>query len=151
MAELTPYDTGARLEPRTWVEDVGGSWVTGSERLRDAFPDDFGRVDFDDDEGATIATIYVERGPGSTPSYRVHVEAHADAVTVTPATVVDVLALDRCLAAWEAFDGDVDGFLSAWVSYLTGADNPCPDDPSGAGLHYVTDGSCNYCGSKNRT
>ncbi len=84
MAELAPYDTGARLEPRPWVERVGDSWVTGSERLRDAFPDDFGRVDFDDDEAATLATVYVERTEAS-PSgirYVLHVEADPDIVNV---------------------------------------------------------------------
>lgn len=51
-ATLTPYDTGARLEPYHWpVNDD---------------PDRYGRVDFDDDEGTTIASAYVQRLPSGT-------------------------------------------------------------------------------------
>lgn len=52
----TPYDTGARLEPHLWVRDG----ITGSEYQRPAEADDYGRVDFDDDEGTTIATLHIE-------------------------------------------------------------------------------------------
>lgn len=52
----SPYDTGARLEPHPWVH--GGT--TGSRYQRPAEPDDYGRVDFDDDEGTTIATVHIE-------------------------------------------------------------------------------------------
>lgn len=48
-ATLTPYDIGARLEPQVWHTDSD--------------PDRYGRVDFDDDEGATIASAYVQRLP----------------------------------------------------------------------------------------
>ncbi|KSU51573.1 hypothetical protein [Microbacterium enclense] len=44
---LTPYDTGDRLEPQLWP--------LGED------PDSYGRVDFDNDESATIFTAYVER------------------------------------------------------------------------------------------
>ena len=44
---LTPYDTGDRLEPQLWP--------LGED------PDSYGRVDFDNDESATILTAYVER------------------------------------------------------------------------------------------
>lgn len=47
MGELTPYDTGERAQPFTWEHD-GES-------------DRYGRVDFDNDEGATLATVYVAR------------------------------------------------------------------------------------------
>lgn len=56
---LTPYDTGARLEPKPWVKDGD----TGNEYIRPAIPDDYGKVDFDDDEGATVLTVYVEKSP----------------------------------------------------------------------------------------
>lgn len=65
----TPYDTGARLEPITWV------------RHAYAVPpaDWYGRVDFDDDEGATIVTAYAERdGDG----YTLYVENEAERVRV---------------------------------------------------------------------
>lgn len=57
-ATLTPYDTGTRLEPQLWP-------------LNDE-PDRYGRVDFDDDEGATIASAYVQR---------LHIGAYALCVT----------------------------------------------------------------------
>ena len=52
------------------------------------------------------------------------------------------------IEAWESLDGDVDAFISAWASYADGVDSPCPE--AGDGLHQVTDGSCDLCGSKNR-
>lgn len=53
-ATLTPYDAGERLEPKLWQED-------GDPHLDD--PDRYGRVDFDDDEGATIASAHIQRLP----------------------------------------------------------------------------------------
>lgn len=47
---LTPYDTGERAEPKVWtkghIENDG----------------DYGKVDFDDDAGGTVATLYIEKG-----------------------------------------------------------------------------------------
>jgi hypothetical protein len=51
---LTPYDAGARLEPRTWVTSTAGL-------TRDNV-DDFGKVDFDNEEGATMLTVWAEPG-----------------------------------------------------------------------------------------
>ncbi len=45
---LTPYDTGAVLEPKTWVSSTSG--------LTRDNEDSFGRVDFEDDGGITIIT-----------------------------------------------------------------------------------------------
>lgn len=53
---VSPYDTGARLEPHAWVNDG----TTGNEYPRPAEADDYGRVDFDDGEGTTIATLHIE-------------------------------------------------------------------------------------------
>lgn len=61
---LNPFDTGTRLEPQPWVRMAGGVWWAGSTEegsLRRADADDFGRVDFDDDEGATIAVVYIRK------------------------------------------------------------------------------------------
>lgn len=57
--DLTPYDTGDRAEPTVWGLD-------GGDRDR------YGRVDFDDDEGSTVATIYLERN--SDGDYVVHID-----------------------------------------------------------------------------
>lgn len=49
MSRRTPYDTGKRSEPKVWprgvMEDDG----------------DYGKVDFENDEGGTIATLYIEQ------------------------------------------------------------------------------------------
>lgn len=50
---LTPYDKGTRLEPRTWVTSTAG--VTRDNA------DDFGKVDFDNEESSTVATLWIER------------------------------------------------------------------------------------------
>ena len=71
--ELTPYDTGERLEPHRWVtEHTGPKQTTPRDR--------FGRVDFDNDEGRTALSLYVER---TAQGYTLHVERSADvALTV---------------------------------------------------------------------
>lgn len=61
--------------------------------------------------------------------------------------------VDELLDAWSEFDSnfeslDVSAFITAWNDYTEGKDFPCPEAKDG--LHYVTDGSCNYCGDKNR-
>lgn len=50
MSALTPYDTGGMLEPKLYVTSTSG--VTRDNAA------DFGKVDFDDAEGATICTIF---------------------------------------------------------------------------------------------
>ncbi|HRL80917.1 MAG TPA: hypothetical protein PLK46_11375 [Propioniciclava sp.] len=74
--DLTPYDTGDRLEPQLWP--------TGEA-------DTFGRVDFDDDESRTVATAYIAR-EGS--AYVLHVVNPSDALTVA-SDHGRVLALDE--------------------------------------------------------
>ena len=53
---LTPYDTGDRLEPKIWVAST--SAVTRDNG------DDFGKVDFDDDTSETVATLWLEKRDG---------------------------------------------------------------------------------------
>ena len=48
-AALTPYDTGKRAEPKVW-----------EKRHRES-DDDFGKVDFNNEEDYTLATLYIER------------------------------------------------------------------------------------------
>lgn len=73
--ELTPYDTGARLEPVPWVTSDGR---VARENHRRAQPGDYGKVDFNgkvdltDDASDTIATVYVERTPEG--QYVLHLE-----------------------------------------------------------------------------
>lgn len=57
--------------------------------------------------------------------------------------------LNRFVEAYEAFDGDdLSVLLHAWEDYFAGEDEPCSGRADG--LHQVTDGSCDMCGSKNR-
>lgn len=75
---LTPFDTGERAEPKPWI--------TGSNIVRDRAtgvgePDEYGKVDFDDDESRTVATVHVSKDP-VTGSYVVHVVPHDDDVRV---------------------------------------------------------------------
>lgn len=49
QADRTPYDTGKRAEPKQW------------EKRHFESDDDYGKVDFDNDEGGTIATLYIEQ------------------------------------------------------------------------------------------
>lgn len=51
--------------------------------------------------------------------------------------------------AWEAMTyEDVSYFEDSWDRYLAGEDEPCSE--AATGLHQVSNGSCDLCGSKNR-
>lgn len=63
MPNLTPYDTGERLEPKLWVTSTAG--------LTRDNADEFGKVDFDDEEGATAFTVRAERNPDGSYTLRV--------------------------------------------------------------------------------
>lgn len=54
---LTPYDTGDRCEPKPWQPDV----TSVAAAVRSGETEDIGKVDFDDDEGHTVATVFVSR------------------------------------------------------------------------------------------
>lgn len=72
---ITPYDTGERLEPKSWhVQPRNLPSEEEEER--------YGRVDFDDDEGRTVLTAYVERTP---TGYAMHIENAAEPITATVA------------------------------------------------------------------
>lgn len=60
-AALTPYDTGKRAEPRKWghSNDLGLAAMDPIER--GLAEDRFGKVDFDDNESATLATVWIEQ------------------------------------------------------------------------------------------
>lgn len=58
---LTPYDTGQRAEPKPWRR-IGGEMVAAMGPIaREMAEDRFGRVDFDDENGESLFTIWVDR------------------------------------------------------------------------------------------
>lgn len=75
MDDLTPYDKGERMVPIPWV-GAPGDFTTDMDRD----PDDFGRVDFNDDEGSTIATVYMTRLDDGT--HVLHIDTHCDNIKI---------------------------------------------------------------------
>lgn len=60
-------------------------------------------------------------------------------------------SISQLIDAYAEWDGEVDTFVAAWENYTTGLDFPCPDIPHGVHSTYLTDdGSCDFCGDKNR-
>lgn len=80
--KLTPYDTGERLFPDPWDLDAG-HLETG---------DDYGKVDFDTDEGSTVCTVHVERRPGGGWTVVITPLCDDDELTVTRASDVEEVA-----------------------------------------------------------
>jgi hypothetical protein len=58
LADRTPYDTGKRSEPKVWTKS----------HIED--DDDYGKVDFENDEGGTLATLYIEKDEDGTYALR---------------------------------------------------------------------------------
>lgn len=60
-------------------------------------------------------------------------------------------AVSALIDAYAEWDGEVDTFVLAWENFTAGLDFPCPEHPSGIHSTYLAaDGSCDYCGDKNR-
>ncbi|QED11893.1 hypothetical protein SEA_MASHLEY_77 [Microbacterium phage Mashley] len=58
---LTPYGRGVRGEPKVWPHVTRAELATLAPIALELEEDRFGRVDFDDDEGATMLNVRVER------------------------------------------------------------------------------------------
>lgn len=69
--EMNPYDDGYRLKPKAWVNDG----IAGEEDPRPATADDYGRVDFDNDAGETVVTVWIQK---TEAGYIVRVEEQQD-------------------------------------------------------------------------
>lgn len=65
MSALTPYDTGARMEPALWSSDDH---------------DDFGKVDFGNDEGDAPYTVWIEGTEDAADE--IHIENHLSDQTI---------------------------------------------------------------------
>lgn len=93
---LTPYDTGDRLEPHPWISPASldaAQLVRGSVGIPAPTFQDFGRVDFDDEESRTVLTVYVDR---DSHGYVLHVEdLTEEALAVTGGTEAVVIGLEH--------------------------------------------------------
>lgn len=114
----TPYDTGQRLEPKLWVKDG----IAGSENPRPAQPDDYGRIDFEDDGGSTVFTAWMQK---THDGYILRIDEFSD-VELTIETSSDrqarevamqridqglrEIALSRPIAVVYHDDGDISAF-----------------------------------------
>lgn len=76
---LTPYDTGKRAEPKVWPTPARQE-LAGSEPIDRALLEErYGKVDFEDDESKTIATVWIEH---TEIGYVLHVDGEDVAVMV---------------------------------------------------------------------
>ncbi|MFI1408806.1 hypothetical protein ACH4Y0_02530 [Streptomyces sp. NPDC020707] len=64
--ELSPYDTGARCEPKLWQPNS----ETVAKAMRSGDAEDIGNVDFTNDEDSAIVTVHVSRSDDG--MYTVH-------------------------------------------------------------------------------
>lgn len=76
---LNPYDTGHRAQPRVWT-NMGDSLATLPPIEREFAEDRFGKVDFEDDESRTVATVWIEKGADG--EHVVHIQQLGDEVKV---------------------------------------------------------------------
>jgi len=125
MAELSPYDTGERLEPHAWVRD---KMVSPDGEMRPAETDEYGRVDFDADDGTTILTLFIEPTDGG---YQMSVEQFGDDyLTIVganqppilhgPSAEVDVEYRARQMMLLEAGLQEIAQEFSAHVTFFHG-------------------------------
>lgn len=61
---LTPYDTGVRAEPKLWSTSQLADLSPIERSLEE---DRYGKVDFDDDGGTSLLTVWVERNERGFP------------------------------------------------------------------------------------
>jgi hypothetical protein len=76
--DLTPYDTGERLEPVIWVVPQTGR-IESSIANRPAESDDWGKVDLNNSEDTTTCTVWGEGADEGTDV--LHVLMHGDALS----------------------------------------------------------------------
>lgn len=57
---LTPYDTGARGEPKPWTHNSRTELANMAPLGRALEEDRFGKVDFTDDESTAVCTVWLE-------------------------------------------------------------------------------------------
>lgn len=84
MAEpLTPYDTGTIAEPILWQDNRDAVQAA----LRSGHEADIGKVDFNDDEGATVVTVRVTRDKHG--AHSIYIESHRDDLRVITTKTIE--------------------------------------------------------------
>lgn len=90
---LTPYDLGDRLEPHLWVRSASDAPMPRHPATGLVTDDDFGWVDFDDEEGRTVLSLYVER---TESGYVLHIDNMIEeALTISGDTEAIVLGIEH--------------------------------------------------------
>ena len=64
---LSPYDTGKRYEPQPWVVGEGLAATSAEPIALEMAEDRYGKVDYEDENGLTGYTIWVERNERGIP------------------------------------------------------------------------------------
>ncbi|NUQ96154.1 MAG: hypothetical protein HOY79_06175 [Streptomyces sp.] len=72
QSRLSPYDTGARCEPKLWQPDADAV----ARAMKSGETEDVGNVDFTDDEDSTVVTVHVSRSDDG--MYTVHLMPGCD-------------------------------------------------------------------------
>ena len=88
MPELSPYDTGERCEATPWIPY--------GTKVSEATPaEDFGKVNFDNDEDGTECTIHVERAEDG--RHVVVIDNHGDDEDITVSLRLEktIVSVDR--------------------------------------------------------
>ena len=81
---LTPYDTGERLEP--FPHDLHGNVAVMLGLTREQMLDRYGKVDFDTNESSTAVTAWVERDPLNPGGYVLRYYTHQPNIRVEEVT-----------------------------------------------------------------
>lgn len=64
---LTPYDTGKRAEPKAWLRSSALMLAQMEPIERELEEDRYGKVDFEDENGDDLFTIWVETNEAGHP------------------------------------------------------------------------------------
>jgi len=99
---LTPYDTGTRLEPRPWHVQPRNLAQDAAEAAR------YGKVDFDNEESATVLTAHVERTENKGYVVNAYVHGETDVTVELTRDDQEVLLLQPSAALQEKVQAVID-------------------------------------------
>lgn len=130
---ITPYDTGERLEPHLWVRSAGHAPLPRDPATGLVTDDDFGWVDFDDTEGRTVLSLYIQR---TKSGYVLHIDNMIEgALTISGDTEATVLGIEHQAGIRELLDLAVRG-RQAYLQEAARGDHD-QDEQTAATLRWV--------------